>query len=70
MDDLALSRIAELEAKLDVLQGRFDRLHVVVADEVIRLDEWAAEDRVRRDTQIDDWDVREARESLKAALSI
>lgn len=59
MDDLALSRIAELEAKLDVLQGRFDRLRKVVAEERDRLDIWT-----------DDGDISEARENLKAALSI
>jgi hypothetical protein len=70
VENLAFSRIAELEAKLDILQTRFDKLRVVVTGEGDRLEAWAVEDRARRDTKIDDWDIREARENLKAALLI
>lgn len=58
-EDLAYSRVAELEAKLDVLQVRFDKLRAVVNDVKECLDIWT-----------DDEDISEARETLKAALSI
>lgn len=59
MEDLGFIRIAELEAKLEVLQVRFDKLRAVVAEERDRLDTWT-----------DYGDISEARENLKAALKI
>ena len=71
MEDFqALTRIAELEAKLEILQGRFDRVRAIVTQESDRLDDWMADDRERRDSVIDDWDISEVHANLQAALSI
>lgn len=57
MEDVV--RVAELEAKLEILQVRFDKLREEVKDV-----------RNRIGSGMDEWSVQEVRRNLAAALKI
>lgn len=57
MEDVV--RVAELEAKLEILQVRFDKLREEVKDA-----------RNRIGSGMDEWSVQEVRRNLAAALKI